>query len=70
MKPHLVHPVDPAPEPPVEQEIQRLLIQRRQAIQALAWADAELAPLRKRYAAARGEYLLPSIERLTRELLR
>jgi septal ring factor EnvC (AmiA/AmiB activator) len=70
MKPHLVHPADPAPEPRVEQEIQRLLIQRRQAIQALAWADAELAPLRKRYAAERGEYMLPTIERLTRELLR
>jgi hypothetical protein len=62
--------VPPATEPALDEEIRLLLIQRRQAIQALAWADAELAPLRKRYAAERGEYMLPTIERLTRELLR
>jgi hypothetical protein len=56
-------------ESPIEQEIQRLLIQRRQALQALAWADEELLPLRKRYAADRGEFMLPTIERLQRELL-
>jgi hypothetical protein len=56
-------------ESPIEQEIQRLLIQRRQALQALAWADEELLPLRKRYAAERGEFMLPTIERLQRELL-
>jgi hypothetical protein len=54
---------------PIEQEIQRLLIQRRQALQALAWADEELLPLRKRYAAERGEFMLPTIERLQREIL-
>jgi hypothetical protein len=62
---HLVEPADA----PIEQEIQRLLIQRRQALQALAWADEELLPLRKRYAAERGEFMLPTIERLQRELL-
>jgi hypothetical protein len=56
-------------ESPIEQEIQRLLIQRRQALQALAWADEELLPLRKRYAADHGEFMLPTIERLQRELL-
>jgi hypothetical protein len=56
-------------ESPIEQEIQRLLIQRRQALQALAWADEELLPLRKRYAAERGEFMLPTIARLQRELL-
>jgi hypothetical protein len=59
----------PAADAPIEQEIQRLLIQRRQALQALAWADEELLPLRKRYAAERGEFMLPTIERLQRELL-
>jgi hypothetical protein len=62
---HLVEPADA----PIEQEIQRLLIQRRQALQALAWADEELLPLRKRYAAERGEFMLPTIARLQRELL-
>jgi hypothetical protein len=56
-------------ESPIDQEIQRLLIQRRQALQALAWADEELLPLRKRYAAERGEFMLPTIARLQRELL-
>jgi hypothetical protein len=61
--------VPEAAEAPIDQEIQRLLIQRRQALQALAWADEELLPLRKRYAAERGEFMLPTIERLQRELL-
>lgn len=55
---------------PVEDAIQRLLIQRRQALQALASIDEELLPLRKQYAADRGEYMLPTIERLQRELLK
>jgi hypothetical protein len=54
---------------PLDDEIRLVLIQRRQALQALAWADADLLPLRKRYAAERGEFLLPSVERLTRELM-
>jgi hypothetical protein len=62
--------VPPATEPPLDEEIRLLLVQRRQAIQALAWAEEELLPLRKRYAAERGEFMLPTIERLTRELLR
>jgi hypothetical protein len=61
-------PDEPA-EQPIEHEIQRLLIQRRQALQALAWVDEELLPLRKQYAADRGEFMLPTIERLHRELL-
>lgn len=58
-----------AKEPPLEEQIQLALIQRRQALQALAWADEELLPLRKRYAAERGEFMLPTLERLQRELL-
>lgn len=69
-KPRL-HAVPDEPEQrSLEDQIQLLLIQRRQALQALAWADADLLPLRKRYAADRGEFLLPTIERLTREVLR
>jgi hypothetical protein len=66
---HKLHLVDEPAEEPIEQEIQRLLIHRRQALQALAWADEELLPLRKRYATERGEFMLPTIERLQRELL-
>lgn len=57
------------PEPSLEEQIESLLIQRRQALQALAWADAELLPLRRRFASDRGEYMLPSVERLQRDLL-
>jgi hypothetical protein len=67
--PRSLHLVPEPADAPIEQEIQRLLIQRRQALQALAWADEELLPLRKRYAAERGEFMLPTIERLQRELL-
>jgi hypothetical protein len=53
----------------LDDEIRLLLIQRKQALESLAWADEELLPLRKRYAAERGEFMLPSLERLKRELL-
>jgi hypothetical protein len=56
-------------EPTLDEQIQLLLIQRKHALQALAWADEELLPLRRRYARERGEFMLPSIERLKRELL-
>jgi hypothetical protein len=62
-----LHLVPDQPEPDIAKDIQRLLIQRQHAVQALAWADEELLPLRRQYARDRGEYLLPSIERLNRE---
>lgn len=52
---------------PLDTEIERALIQRKQALEALAWADEELLPLRKEYARRRGEFMLPAIERLRRE---
>lgn len=64
---HLVAPEQP--EPSLEEQIEFLLIQRKQALQVVARIDAELLPLRKRFAADRGEFLLPSVERLQRELL-
>lgn len=54
-------------EPDLANEIQLLLIERRHAIEALASAEAELLPLRREYARQRGEYMLPTIERLQRE---
>lgn len=49
--------------------LQRALIRHRQAQEAVRWAEQELQPLRRRYADARGERMLPNIERLRRELL-
>lgn len=49
--------------------LQRALIQHKQALEAVKWAEDELQPLRRRYADARGEKMLPTLERLRRELL-
>jgi hypothetical protein len=65
-KPRLHVVADEAPT--LRDRIELLLIQRKHALQALAWADEELLPLRRQYARERGEYLLPSVERLQREL--
>lgn len=55
--------------PTVEDAILLALIQHRQALEAVKWAEDELLPLRRRYADERGEKLLPTLERLRRELL-
>lgn len=57
------------PTPEMEDELRLALIQHKQALEALRWAEDALLPLRKRYAADRGEYMLPTLERLRRELL-
>jgi hypothetical protein len=54
-------------EPALNEAIELALIQHKQALQAVRWAEEELEPLRKRYAAERGEFMLPTIERLRRE---
>jgi hypothetical protein len=56
------------PEPSLEDEIRLALIQHKQALESVRWAEDELQPLRRRYAAERGEFMLPSIERLRREI--
>lgn len=53
----------------LDEQIQLALIQHRQALQAVKWAEEELLPLRKEYARRRGEFMLPTIERLRREFL-
>jgi hypothetical protein len=57
------------PAPSLEDEIRLALIQHKQALESVRWAEDELQPLRRRYAAWKGEYMLPSIERLRREVL-
>ncbi|MDB5584340.1 MAG: hypothetical protein JWR80_9516 [Bradyrhizobium sp.] len=52
----------------LDDEIRRALIQHKQALESVKWAEEELLPLRQRYAAERGEFMLPSLERLRREL--
>lgn len=52
-----------------EHSIRLLLRARAQAAAEIASIDARLLPLRKQYAAERGEIMPPSIERLRRELL-
>lgn len=49
--------------------LRRLLRERDRAVREIAEIDAQMLSYRKRYAAERGEYMLPTIERLRRELL-
>jgi hypothetical protein len=58
-----------APEP-VECALRTLLLDRQRAVRDIAEIDAMMLAYRKTYAAERGEFMLPTIERLTRELLR
>jgi len=52
----------------LDDEIRLALVQHKQALESVKWAEDELLPLRKRYAAERGEFMPPSLERLRREL--
>lgn len=67
---HRLHAVEPAAEPPVECALRVLLRDRERAMREIADIDRKMLAYRKSYAAERGEYLLPTIERLQRELLR
>lgn len=53
----------------LEDDLRLALIQHKQALEHVQWAEQELLPLRRRYADAHGETMLPTIERLRRELL-
>jgi hypothetical protein len=55
-------------EPSLEEQISLALTMHRQAVEALRWAEEELLPLRRSYARERGEFMLPTIERLRREV--
>ena len=56
-------------EPTTEDELRALLRARQRIERERVQNDAALQPLRRRYADARGEMMLPTIERLRRELL-
>lgn len=56
-------------EPTVEDELRALLNARRRIEAERAQNEAAMLPLRQRYAKDRGEFMLPSLERLRRELL-
>jgi hypothetical protein len=64
-----LHAVEPSTEPPVECALRVLLRERERAVREIADIDRQMLAYRKSYAAERGEYLLPSLERLQRELL-
>lgn len=49
--------------------LRRLIRERDKAVAEIAVMDAAMLVLRKRYAAERGEFMLPTIERLRREFL-
>lgn len=55
--------------PTVEDELRTLLLARDRYERQRVEAEALMLELRRRYAADRGEFLLPSLERLRRELL-
>lgn len=55
--------------PTTEDALAALLRDRDRALREVAEIDAMMLPYRKRYAAERGEFMLPSLERLRRELL-
>lgn len=52
-----------------EHELRLLLRRRDQAVREIAGIDGQMLALRKRYAAERGEFVLPTLERLRRDLL-
>lgn len=52
-----------------EHGIRLLLRDRDRAVREIAEIDDQMLAYRKRYAAERGEYMLPTLERLRRELL-
>jgi hypothetical protein len=64
-----LHAVEPSTEPPVECALRVLLRDRERAVREIADIDRQMLAYRKSYAAERGEYLLPTIERIQRELL-
>lgn len=55
--------------PTTEDALATLLRDRDRALREVAEIDAMMLAYRKRYAAERGEFMLPSLERLRRELL-
>lgn len=57
-----------ATEPTDEDVLRMFLRDRDQAAREIAAIDEQMLAYRKRYAAERGEFMLPSIERLRREL--
>jgi hypothetical protein len=52
-----------------EDALRTLLADRDRAVREIAEIDAQMLAYRKRYAAERGEFMPPSLERLRRELL-
>lgn len=58
-----------ADEPTVEDELKALLNARQRIDRERAQNDAAMRPLMRRFADERGEKLLPTVERLKRELL-
>jgi hypothetical protein len=64
-----LHAVEPSTEPPVECALRVLLRDRERAMREIADIDRQMLAYRKSYAAERGEFMLPSLERLTRELI-
>lgn len=52
----------------VEDVLRMFLRDRDDAARDIAAIDEQMLPLRKRYAAERGEFMLPSLARLRREL--
>lgn len=52
-----------------DQALRTLLRDRDRAMREIAEIDAMMLAYRKSYAKERGEYMLPTIERLRRELL-
>jgi hypothetical protein len=55
--------------PTTEDALATLLRDRDRALREIAELDAMMLAYRRRYAAERGEFMLPSLERLRRELL-
>jgi hypothetical protein len=52
-----------------EDALRTLIRDRDRAVREIAEIDAQMLAYRKRYAAERGEFMPPSLERLRRELL-
>lgn len=58
-----------AEHPSLDDQLQLALIQHRRALEQVKSAEDELLPLRREYARRKGEFMLPTMERLNREFL-
>jgi hypothetical protein len=54
--------------PRTDDALRTLLTERDECERRMAEIDREMLPYRKTYAGERGEFLIPTIERLRREL--